>query len=107
MTSFSVIVTPLAQSDIIESFLWGCENWGVEMATQWVNELRTAIEDQLPLFPERFSRAPDDDGNDTEYRQFFVGRYRVIFHIRENEIFVIHVRGAFSGIKNEDLGVDE
>ena len=107
MTDFSVIVTPSAEVDIIESFLWGCENWGVEMATKWVNELRTAIEERLPLFPERFATAPDDDGSGRQYRQFFIGRYRVIFHIRGNEIFVVHVRGAFAGRRAQDMGIEQ
>lgn len=106
MTDFIVVIVPSAEEDITESFLWGCEFWGVETAIDRVNDLRTAIEEQLSRFPNRFARAPDDDGTDRELRQFLAGRYRVIFHIREETVFVIHVRGPFSGLSDNKLGVE-
>lgn len=107
MTDFVVVITPSAEEDIARSFVWGCEYWGLEMAIDWVNDLRTAIEEQLPLSPQRFVIAPDDNGTGREFRQMFVGRYRVIFHIRGETIFVVHIRGPFSGSSDKAMGVEE
>lgn len=107
MTEFVVVIAPSAERDIERSFAWGCEYWGFEMAVFWVNELRDTIEKELPLLPKRFAIAPDDDGTGREFRQMFVGRYRVIFHIREERIYVVHVRGPFSGSSDKNMGVDQ
>ena len=107
MTSFIVVVTPSAERDITKAFLWGCEYWGVEMAIDWANELRTTIEGQLQAMPRRFPVAPENDGSGREFRQLLTGRYRVIFHIQDETIFVVHVRGPFSGSSDKNLGVEE
>lgn len=85
----------------------GCEHWGVERAIDWSNDIRDTIEEQLPVFPRRFAIAPDDDGSGREFRQYFVGRYRVVFCIDEDIIYVVHVGGSFSGHSGDDMGVDE
>jgi plasmid stabilization system protein ParE len=107
MTSFVVVIAPSAERDIAESFLWGCEYWGVEMAIDWANELRTTIEEKLPAMPRSFPVAHENDGSGREFRQLLTGRYRVIFHIQDKTIFVVHVRGPFSGSADKTLGVDE
>ncbi len=106
MTKFIVIITPTAEEDITRSFLWGCEYWGDEMAIEWVYNLRAAIEQKLSKSPNRFALAPESDSVGREYRQLLVGRYRVIFHVREKTIYVVHVRGPFSAEYDTDLGVE-
>lgn len=107
MTEFTVVITPAAEKDITRSFLWGCEYWGDEMAIEWVNDLRTDIEEKLSRSPDRFALAPESESSDREFRQLLVGRYRVIFHVREKSIYVVHVRGPFSGESDTDMGIDE
>ena len=107
MTQYSVVITPSAERDITESFLWGCETWGVARAIEWVNDIRAAIEEKLAIFPMRCPIAADDDGTGREYRNFFVGRYRIVFHIDGTVVMVLHVTGALSGEDKNDLGVDE
>ncbi len=107
MTSFAVVLTPSAERDIVRSFLWGCEYWGTQMAIDWANELRATIEDQLPVMPRRFPIAPDNDGSGREFRHLLTGRYRVIFHIQAETVFVVHVRGPFSDSSGKNLGVEE
>lgn len=106
MTVFTVIITPSAEEDITESFLWGSEYWGVEMAIDWVNDFRFVIEEKLSRSPNRCAFAPENDGSGRVFRQLLVGRYRVIFHIIETTIYVVHVRGSFSGETNTGLGID-
>lgn len=108
MKRYLVVTTPSAEADIIDSFIWGCENWSVEMAQEWALDIRSSIENDLSLFPLRFPMAPDDDGSGRQYRHMFVGRYRVIFHIEDDIVRVVHVRGAFvDSTKQTDLGVEK
>ncbi len=96
MRLYSVETTLSAEADIIDSFIWGCSEWGVEEAENWANELRVLILKNLATFPLKYPIAPDDDGSGREYRQLIVGRYRVIFHIESGIVRIIHVRGSFA-----------
>lgn len=107
MKRFSVETTPSAEADIIESFVWGCEEWGVEEAERWANKLRTLILKNLSTFPQKYPVAPEHDGSGRQYRHMTVGRYRVIYHIDKTVVRVIHVRGAFVGGKASSLGNEE
>lgn len=102
MKRFSVIISPTAETDIIDSFLWGCSEWGVDAAERWARRLRHEILDRLRLLPLRFSIAPETDEIGTEFRQMISGRYRVLFYIKGNEVRVAHVRGAFVGKEEEE-----
>lgn len=95
MRRYSVETTPSAEADIIDSFIWGCTEWGVSEAENWANELRAAILKNLSTFPLKYPVAPDDDGSGREYRQMIIGRYRVLFHIESSIVRIIHVRGSF------------
>jgi plasmid stabilization system protein ParE len=96
MKRYSVIITPTAEADIVDSFIWGYYEWGISDAQKWARDIRDAILTRLSTFPMRCPVAPDKDGSKYEYRHLFVGRYRVIFHIEKQTVWVIHVRGAFS-----------
>jgi plasmid stabilization system protein ParE len=95
MKRYSVEITPSAEADIIESFIWGFETWGVDRAVSWANELRARILKNLSASPLKYPVAPERDGSGREYRLMIVGRYRVIFHVRDSTVFVIHVTGSF------------
>jgi plasmid stabilization system protein ParE len=95
MNRFAVETTPSAEADIIDSFIWGCGAWGVEEAENWANELRSLVLKNLSTFPRKYPVASTDDGSGREYRQMIVGRYRVLFHIDKQVVWVIHVRGPF------------
>jgi len=109
MKRYSVIITPTAEADIVDSFIWGCYEWGITDAQKWAQDISDAILTRLSTFPMRFPLAPDKDGSKNEYRHLFVGRYRVIFHIEKQTVWVIHVRGAFSSRLDDEYfeGVDE
>jgi plasmid stabilization system protein ParE len=95
MRRYSVETTPSAEADIIDSFIWGISEWGVEEAENWANELRDLILKNLSTSPLKYPVAPDDDGSGNEYRQMIVGRYPVIFHVESDMVRIIHVTGPF------------
>ena len=95
MKGYSVETTPSAEADIMDSFVWGCEAWGVENAVSWANELRTRILKSLSSSPLKYAIAPERDGSGRDYRQMIVGRYRVIFYVEGKVVWVVHVTGSF------------
>lgn len=103
MKQYSVETTPSSEADIIDSFIWGCGEWGVEAAEHWANDLRTGILKNLSTFPLKYPLAPDVDESGREYRQMVVGRYRVLFHIDQLVVRIIHVSGSFVDPNKEDL----
>ncbi|HEV8189025.1 MAG TPA: type II toxin-antitoxin system RelE/ParE family toxin [Pyrinomonadaceae bacterium] len=94
MKRYAVIFEESAQVDVRGSYDWGCRTWGKKEAQRWVRQLRAAVLNQLALIPKGFPLAPEDDEFEEEIRQMIVGRYRVLFTIREHKIHVLHVRGA-------------
>jgi plasmid stabilization system protein ParE len=97
MKRYAVVFEESAQADVRESYEWGCRAWGKQEAQQWVRQLRTAVSKQLAVVPKGFPLAPEDDEFSEEIRQMVVGRYRVLFMIRERIVHVLHVRGAYVG----------
>lgn len=53
----------------------------------------------LSEFPERHSLVPQEEQEElgTEVRQIIFQRYRILFTIQKNTVYVLHVRGAFKG----------
>ena len=49
MKRYAVVLELSAQSDVRESYDWGCRAWGKKEAKRWIRELRTAITKQLSL----------------------------------------------------------
>jgi len=96
MKRYKVIFTASAQADIERSYGWGSRKWGKEQAQAWVRELRKISSHQLAVIPQGFPLAPENEEAPVEIRQLIVGRYRVLFTIKEKNVFVLHVRGAFS-----------
>ena len=59
-----------------------------ETAKRFVQKLRTAIR-SVRRFPEAGSLVPDFDR--TDLRETFVGSYRIIYHIKGSDIFIVKV----------------
>jgi len=94
MKRYAVVIEGSGQADVRASYEWGCRAWGKREAQRWIRQLRTAVSDQLALVPKAFPLAPEDDEFFEEIRQMIVGRYRVLFTIRERKVHLLHVRGA-------------
>ncbi len=103
MKRYSVIFEESAQADIRKSYEWGVRAWGTREAEKWIRELRSAVFNQLRIAPKGFALAPEDNEFPQEIRQMIVGRYRILFTIKERKIHVLHVRGAYvAGIEQEE-----
>lgn len=48
--------------------------------------------DSLKTFPQRCSIAPEDQHRDETIRQTFYKSYRVMFIIRDETVYVVHIR---------------
>ena len=91
----AVIIEESAQADVRQSYEWGCQFWGKRAAQKWARELRTAILKQLSTAPMAFPLAPEDREFTDEIRQMVVGRYRILFTIKDRKVHVLHIRGAY------------
>ena len=54
MKRYEVIFEDSAQTDVLNSYDWGCRFWGKKEAKRWVRELRNAILRQLSILPKGF-----------------------------------------------------
>ncbi len=93
---YSIKVEPTAQRDIQLAYDWGKETWGVKQANKWSRELAKSIR-SLGEFPERYPLALENDEFKYEVRQMTFQRYRVLYTIKNEDVEVLHVRGAYIG----------
>ena len=97
MRSYSIIFSDEAEADLISSVQWGCNNWGEEMTWKWYRQTRSKINDILSTIPLAQPRVPHNAEFDMEVRQMFIGRYRVLFNVKDQTVRILHVRGRFTG----------
>ena len=91
MKRHAVIIEESAQDDVRRSYQWGCKFWGRRAAQKWARELRTAILKQLSVTPRAFPLAPEDGEFAEEIRRMVVGRYRMLFTLRNRKVHVLHI----------------
>jgi plasmid stabilization system protein ParE len=101
MKRYAVILEESAQADVRQSYEWGRDFWGKRAAQKWARELRTAILRQLSATPKAFPLAPEDGEFAEEIRQMVVGRYRVLFTIKDRKVHVLHIRGPYADPANQ------
>jgi plasmid stabilization system protein ParE len=103
MKKFKVAITQPAFQDLHKSYLWGCEQWGVKQAKKWLRQAKQAVY-SLSAFPERHSLVSQEEQEElgTDVRQIIFQRYRILFTIQKNTVYVLHVRGAFKGDVNTE-----
>jgi len=91
---YQVIILPAAERDIGEAYEW-LAGQDAEAAIRWYNRLLEVIF-SLDTFPERCPHAPESEFLNSEIREIFHGRrqhkYRILFTVGENEVYVLHVR---------------
>ena len=94
MTRYRVIITPHAERDIEEAYLWIAAR-DADAAARWFNRLLEVVA-TLETFPERCPRAPESAQLRMEIRQILHGRrqhkYRVLFNVCGKIVNVLHVR---------------
>jgi plasmid stabilization system protein ParE len=104
MKRYRVVIEEPAQADVQRSYDWGCRVWGKAQAQKWIRDLRAAITKQLTTIPTVLPLAPENDEFREEIRQMIVGRYRVLFTIQGRRVHVLHVRGAYIGRVEANVG---
>ncbi len=95
MNPFTVRYDPEAVAEIEESYLWGVENWGAEVADQWLRDFYHSVSKRLASMPQRFPIAPESPVAGREIRQIIHGRYRVLFVIEQQDVIVLNLHGPF------------
>jgi len=94
VTRLRVIITPSAERDIEEAYLWIAER-DADAAVRWFNRLLDVVE-RLETFPERCPLAPESAQLGMETRQILHGKrqykYRVLFNVSGRAVNILHVR---------------
>lgn len=80
-------VTPKAESDLIGIWLYTCEEWGVDQADKYLDQLEIGMQ-QLPHHP---SLGADYAHVFPGYRRLQVEHHAVFYQILESEVLVVRV----------------
>ena len=100
--SYQVITTQRAESDIEAAYEW-MANYSPEKAWLWFFDLREAIE-SLANSPFRCPLAPESVTFGHEVRQLLMGKYRILFRVDDEKIYVTHIRhSARQTLSAEDV----
>jgi plasmid stabilization system protein ParE len=97
MKTYRVVLGPLAAQDLRRSFEWGVEHWGFDNAEKWFHHLHEMIIDNLSIMPLACPVAPETEEFEHEVRHLIIGRYRALFTVEGDEVFVTRVAGPFTG----------
>src|SRR5438874_9555585 len=100
--NYRVRVARSASDDLWRSFEWGVENWGLERAQKWFDQMDELIHVRLTSMPYSNPLAPETFELDFEVRQLLAGRYRILYTVKGEEVMVVRVRGPFSAVSNEN-----
>jgi plasmid stabilization system protein ParE len=87
---YRVSIGPSAEADIEEAYDWIAEQ-SPRNAARWFNGIKKAIE-SLESMPERYHAAMESPALGYEIRQLIYGNYRVLFTVRDDTVYVLHVR---------------
>lgn len=104
--TFRVVITRRAREDLRRYFLLAAEH-APGTAAKWLDRFETAL-GSLAIHPERFPLAPENNLVEDMIRQSFfgqrVGRFRVLFTLRDEDVIVLHIRrGTMKKATAEDL----
>ena len=103
MSEYVIRYSSQARRDLQESYDWGVDNWGRERAVDWVYRLEGLIAKRLSKLPLAYPLAPETRDFGSDIRHLVVHRYRILFTVSENEIYILRIRGPFSG-QGLDIG---
>lgn len=90
MSRYSVILTDPAAESLDEAFSW-ISDLAPQAAVDWFREIQSSIR-SLENKPLRCPLAPESGEFGEELRHLIVGRYRIIFRIREDRVEILAVR---------------
>ncbi|PYT01539.1 MAG: hypothetical protein DMF63_01455 [Acidobacteria bacterium] len=104
MKRYRVEFSDTAESELVDSIIWGVTNWGKEPTFRWARNLRQKVTTLLAANPLAHPLAPESKWASVEVRQLIVGRYRVLFEIRGKTVNILHITGPF--IESADRDID-
>lgn len=87
---YRVEVTDQAKAQADEAYRYIFER-APDNATRWFYGLWDAMA-TLASMPLRCPLAPENDCFECEIRQLLYGNYRVLFEVRDNTVYVLHIR---------------
>jgi plasmid stabilization system protein ParE len=102
MERFDVQLSAEAEQNIRDAYEF-IKNRGPADPDQWKTGLYEKLE-SLETIPTACGFAPENDYREAPLRQAFYGPFRLIFEIRENQVFVLSVRhGARLSLTPDEL----
>ncbi len=90
MMKYQVEVTEQASTEAEEAYLW-IADIAPDTAARWFEGLVSKV-NSLSTMPERCALAPESAAFHQKIRQLLYGRYRILFTIEKDTVYVIHIR---------------
>ena len=84
---FNLSVTPKAESDLIGIWVYTCEEWGVDQADKYLDQLEAGMQ-QLINHP---SLGANYDHVLSGYRRLQVEHHAVFYQVLESEVLIVRV----------------
>lgn len=97
MKRYKVEFSDAAETELLESMIWGLAEWGEDATFEWARELRNKVISLLQSFPLSQPLAPESEVDGNEIRNLIIGRYRVLYNVDGKVVNVLHLRGPFTG----------
>src|SRR5262245_66286798 len=88
--AYKVEITEKAQEEAREAIRWIAQ-YAPEKAALWHFELMEKV-DSLENFPARCPLAPESETHGKEIRHLIFGKYRILFIIEDETVYVIRIR---------------
>lgn len=98
--SYKVEITEKAQAEAREVVRWIAEH-SPEKAGLWHFELTRKV-DSLENFPARCPLAPESKTHGQEMRHLIFGKYRILFIIEDETVYVLRVRHQAQDVLSPD-----
>ena len=90
--SYQIIFRPEARDEAIESASYIAEHSSADIALQWYEGLKNAIE-SLSTMPLRCPLARENDAfPGVELRQIIFRSHRLIFTVKQRTVHILHIR---------------
>jgi plasmid stabilization system protein ParE len=99
---YEVRITEQAEAEAELAYQWIAKE-APEAAIAWFNGLVEVVE-SLESLPERCPLAPESLEVKRDIRQLLYGKFRILYFIHDDSVFVIHIRhGAQKQMNSEEL----
>jgi plasmid stabilization system protein ParE len=98
--AYKVEITEKAQEEAREAIRWIAQ-YSPEKAALWHFELMEKV-DSLENFPARCPLAPESETHGKEIRHLIFGKYRILFIIEDETVYVIRIRHQAQDVLSPD-----